>query len=489
MRRLEPLVLISLFLIVPLSLWTLVQSRSSWFNSPSLTPPAVTAQESECDEGDTNNWCQLQHNPRRTGYSPNNIDLPISNAWAFGFAQSNLNRGRKPERLHPQTQPIVYQGSLFIGTEMGTFYAFDAASGAILWEYNNDGNLGSVIGTAGAQSGRVFFASMDSKIYGLSTQTGQVEWIFDSGIRAGFSTSVLLAEDKVFVAHRSGTYFALNQVDGSVAWQINLPASILMSSAYLEGRLYVGANNLVVYALNSRDGSIVWETPPNLIHAAAFKDYWPMIHNGYVFIRPLKLEGGTSGTPRLLRTTGLYDQASLDVQQQIIDTYINNPNTKNLFVFEALTGQEVVMPHYVGNTMNGATCPPTLDADGWLTAPALWNDVFGSGWSRLDTTQKRIREVLWDGIKYSSNPDENLCTSGAGRLIFISHVQEGNVAGSWTWHLDRRVMQQTPAYHADNNYFFSNTQGAGTTPSVIAGGYIYHTTQNTLNARKATVLP
>ncbi len=479
------------FLVLPLLLlgvgFGYYHSRRPPLPNP-LSSTIAAAQETVCDENDAKNWCQLQHNTRRSGYSPNNIDWPISNAWAFGFAQSNLNRGRKPERLYPQTQPVVANGRLFIGTQMGTFYAFNAQTGAILWEYNNNQTLGPVLGTAGVAGNRVFFGSMDSKIYALDAQTGTVAWIFDSHLRSGFSTAVLLTEGRVFIGHESGVFFALEQSNGEVVWQTQLPANIFMSSAYDGGLLYVAANNLKLYALHSTNGSIEWETPAGLIAGAAFKDYWPLVHNGFVFVRPLKLYGGIAGNPALPRTTGLYSQSVLDGQQSIIDNYVANPGTKNLYVFNKLTGQEIVMPHFTANTMNGATCPPSIDGDGYVIGPALWNSTWGSGWSRLDANSKRIVEVLWDGNQYSTNPDENSCTSGAGRLIFISHVQEGNVARSWTWHLDNRINRLTPAYHADSDYFFNNIQGAGTTPSVIANGMIYHTTENTLNARRATVL-
>ncbi len=62
-------------------------------------------------------WPQLQNNPQRHGYSPEKAGLPLQNAWVRGFS---------PDRLFPQTQPMIAEGRLFIGTEMGAFYGIEA---------------------------------------------------------------------------------------------------------------------------------------------------------------------------------------------------------------------------------------------------------------------------------------------------------------------------------------------------------------------------
>ena len=434
----------------------------------SLFSPESDSQASTLD------WSQLQNNPQRHGYSSENLDTPISKLWARGFA---------PERLHPQTQPVIVNNRLFIGTEMGTFYCINASTGANIWTFKAGG---PILHTAGVENNKVFFGSMDGSVYALDVNNGNLLWKFDSQHRAGFSTAVLLVENKVFISNRGGIYYALNQADGSVAWQRDIGVPIFMSSAYNNGKIFFGAMDMRVYALNSHTGAIEWRSDEGEVWGAAFKDYWPVAYDGYVFIRPMKVEGGRSGSPPLSRQTGPLPQSELDKQTEMIANYQSDPHSQNLFVFEQSNGQSVIMPHYVATTMNGATCPPCVDGDGMLIGPALWDGVYGSGWSRLDINLRRIVEVLWDGSQISGNPDENLCVSAAGRLIFIMHTQEGNAQFTGVWHLDRRQATGLSRYGAEN-YFFSNTQGGGTTPAAISNGIVYHTTQNTLNARTATV--
>lgn len=423
-------------------------------------------------QASTLDWPQLQNNPQRHGYSPENLDTPISKLWVRGFA---------PERLHPQAQPVIVNNRLFIGTAMGTFYAIDAATGENLWTFKAGD---PILHTAGVANGRVFFGSMDGSVYALDVNNGRLLWRFDSQHRAGFSTAVLLAENKVFISNRGGVYYALNQEDGSVAWQQDIGVPIFMSSAYDNGRIFFGAMDMRVYALNSQTGTIEWQSSP--VQGAAFKDYWPVAYKGYVFIRPMKVEGGESGSPRLARQTGPLPQSELDKQTEMIANYQSDPHSQNLFVFEQNDGDPVIMPHFVANTMNGATCPPAVDGDGMLIGPVLWNGTYETGWCRLDVDQRRIIESLWDGSDPSGNGDENLCISAAGRLVFIFHTQEGNAQFTGVWHLDRRESTAIGAYRVEG-YFFSNSQGGGTTPVAISNGIIYHTTQNNLNARRATI--
>ena len=52
-------------------------------------------------------WPQLQNGPQRLGYSAEKIDVPLKRAWAVGLS---------PERLSPQTQPVIAGGRVLLGT-------------------------------------------------------------------------------------------------------------------------------------------------------------------------------------------------------------------------------------------------------------------------------------------------------------------------------------------------------------------------------------
>ena len=450
---------------------------SRWPHAAGVPPALLLAISALAGAAAGADWPQLQNGPARLGYSPEKLDLPLKNAWAVGLA---------PERLHPQAQPVVAGGKVFIGTAMGTFHAFDVKKGERLWKFAAGG---PILHTAGVEGGKVFFGCMDGCVYALHAADGGLAWKFDSGLRTGFSTAVLLAQGRVFMANRGGTCFALSQKDGAVAWKQTIGTPILMSSAADDARVYFAAMDMRVYALDSGSGRIAWKSEP--LPGAAFKDYWPVVYKDYVLVRPVKVSGGASGKPvEWLR--GPMPEAELAKQDSMVDSFDRNPASRNLFVLDAATGKEAMtVPHWINCTMNGATTPPCQDGDGRLIIPVTLHDWRG-GWGRLDLAKRRVVEVLCDEYldkegrrRGMGNSDENLNVSAAGRLVLVFHAEEGNAQFTGVWNLDRREWTPVGGYHADG-YFVSNTQGGGGNPPAIADAVIFHTSWNTLNARTAS---
>ena len=422
-------------------------------------------------------WAQLQNGPARLGYSAEKIDVPLAKAWAVGLA---------PERLHPQAQPIVAGGKVLLGTAMGTFHAFDAQTGRKRWSYKAGG---AILHTAGAAGGTVFFGCLDGCVYALNVADGTPRWKFDAKRRTGFSTAVLLAGGKVYVANRKGVYFALSQKDGSVVWKRDVGAAVLMSSAMADGRLLFGAMDMRVVALDAKTGEVLWRSKP--LSGAAFKDYWPVAYKGYVLIRPMRVSGSASGSP-VEWLTGPLPKAELDKQKLLLARLEKNPSQRDLFVLDQKTGREAfVVPHWTTCTMNGAVAPVCQDGDGLLVMPVTLHDWRG-GWGRLDLARRRVVEVLAEpavskrGTKAGTgNPDENMLLSAAGRLILAIHTEECNAFYTGVWHVDRRTWTHLAPYHAER-CFMSNTQAGGGNPASVSGGMVYHTSWNTLNARRSS---
>ena len=112
-------------------------------------------------EGRAADWPQLQNGPARLGYSPEKIDVPLKRAWVVGLS---------PERLFPQTQPVIAGGRVLLGTAMGNFHAFEATSGKKLWSFQAGG---PILHTAGVEGGKVFFGCLDGSVYALDVERRQ----------------------------------------------------------------------------------------------------------------------------------------------------------------------------------------------------------------------------------------------------------------------------------------------------------------------------
>ena len=374
----------------------------------------------------------MGNGPQHTGYSPEQLQGPFKLQWNVQF---------QPERLYPATQPVVVDGRVFLGTQSGRLYCLDAADGTRLWRFpaGDDERIGPILHAAGVEGGKVFLASMDGCVYALEADTGTLAWKFTSHLRTGFSAAVLLADGKVFVPNRGGTLFALNQSGGQLAWKVGFACPLLQSAAWNDGRVYVAGMDGRLVALDARSGQELWRTEP-LKGCLAFKDYWPVVHQGLIIVRPV----------------GPWEAAAFDEK----------------------TGQAVPLTIPGGITMNGAVAPPCVDGEGKLVTAQ------GGGWCRVDVAAGKI-ETISDksggpgrragGI---GNTDENMIASAAGNVIFVMHCEEGNAQFTGCYEIPTKAWTAIGGGPWQN--LMSNTQGGGASQAVIARGFLYHVSMHGL---------
>src|SRR5262249_5777049 len=86
------------------------------------------------------------------------------------------------------TTPVVGAGTVYFGSSDHTFYALDAASGALKGKYATKGPISS---SAAVADGRVYFGSYDSNLYALDAASGALLWKFTSGGERRFSATHL----------------------------------------------------------------------------------------------------------------------------------------------------------------------------------------------------------------------------------------------------------------------------------------------------------
>ena len=109
-------------------------------------------------------WPQVQRDAQRTGHSPEVLGTDLQVAWRHTF---------NPEKVFPQVQAIVYDGLVFVGTEMGRIYALNAQTGDQEWVYDVGAPILSSVAVA---DGRVFFGAMDGAVYALEASSGSLVW-------------------------------------------------------------------------------------------------------------------------------------------------------------------------------------------------------------------------------------------------------------------------------------------------------------------------
>ena len=158
-------------------------------------------------------------------------DLPkLTVKWAFAFPDTTVLR----------SQPAVYRGRVFAGSQDGSIYALDADTGCVHW-----------------------------------TTTVQAE------VRSGITVAEVDGRPALFFGDSSGYLYGLDASTGKQLWKLSLDehaaTKATSTPVFYQGRLYVGASSLEealsvapayvcctfrgsVSAVQATDGKVLWKT-------------------------------------------------------------------------------------------------------------------------------------------------------------------------------------------------------------------------------------
>jgi polyvinyl alcohol dehydrogenase (cytochrome) len=153
--------------------------------------------------------------------------------WAFGF----------PDTTSSWAQPTVAGGRLFIGSQNGTVYSLDAASGCVAWTFAAAGGVRAAIsiGPAGPARGAglytAYVADQKGFVYALDAATGRLLWTreVDDHPLVRLTGAPALHEGRLYVPTSSyeeggrppgyacctfrGSLVALDAATGGVVWK------------------------------------------------------------------------------------------------------------------------------------------------------------------------------------------------------------------------------------------------------------------------------
>lgn len=115
--------------------------------------------------------------------------------WAFGFPEASATYG----------QPTSYAGKLFVGSEDGTVYALDAATGCDWWTFKAAATVKTAV-SIGKHGNAVFFGDTNGNVYSLSAANGTVLWKThpEPHQAARITGSPLLVGSRLYVPISSG---------------------------------------------------------------------------------------------------------------------------------------------------------------------------------------------------------------------------------------------------------------------------------------------
>src|SRR5216683_6103223 len=174
-------------------------------------------------------------------------DTPLA---TLANAASLLGMEGPPPLPDGFTGLTVSNGTIYACSLNGSTYAFQSASGALLWQHDTGFD---------------------------NTSTGALRWQYDTGGRV-YVDPVAAADTVFFGAGNDGpTLYAVNARNGKLLWHNSMPVQSVQSSlAVANGVLYVGSRNFL-YALNPHNGAILWRRQ-------VATPFTPLIVNGIIYI-------------------------------------------------------------------------------------------------------------------------------------------------------------------------------------------------------------
>ncbi len=193
------------------------------------------------------------------------------NGYVYAFnASDGAYLWSRQAGVFSDTQPVIDNGVLYVDSQNG-FYALNARDGSVRWKTSTA--LYSIFIAAGT-----LYGSSGNTLYALNASDGSVRWQFQNDGELG-TTTPAVANGLVYITS-SDSYrvYALDASDGSLRWSYWIGPG-LSSPLVFNGVVYVTAGDSALHALNASDGTPLWGFKTNTINPDT-----PVLANGVIYL-------------------------------------------------------------------------------------------------------------------------------------------------------------------------------------------------------------
>jgi alcohol dehydrogenase (cytochrome c) len=199
------------------------------------SPSAPAFSSSTLNQLPTTNWITNGGSIANQRYSPLTQINTSNVAQLKGVWMTQLDTVSTSAKYSQETQPVVYNGVMYVSTGADEVYAMDVKSGAVKWKY--DADLDQSISTAccgwdnrgvAIGDGRVYLAQLDGRFVALDMATGRVDWsrtIADWHDGYTLTAAPLYYNGRVIIGTAGGEFgirgrlMALDAKTGGEAWR------------------------------------------------------------------------------------------------------------------------------------------------------------------------------------------------------------------------------------------------------------------------------
>lgn len=154
-----------------------------------------------------------------------------------------------------QCQPVASDGRVYAGSEDGNLFAITEATGKLLWRYRTKG---PVRGPVAVVNGAVYFGSGDGFVYAVTAETGRLLWRKRTG--AGVE-AVAFATDTLLVASLDNFVYGFS-LNGGRLWKRQLQGRISAQPlTAADGALFTPLSSPAGIVLGLPDGKQINSLP------------------------------------------------------------------------------------------------------------------------------------------------------------------------------------------------------------------------------------
>lgn len=229
-----------------------------------------------------------RYNAQQNSFTTEKLEPPLILSWEF---TSSRYRGNP-------AAPVVADGSCYFACG-DRVYGLDVETGSVKWKYPQDQSLTSVVkATPQIIDGKLYFGTVDGKLYCLDAQTGAFQWFFETrgalrcppitldGItylgcddnsiytldpatgdmawskpftsRDDFANGIAVGSGMVVGSSMDGNVYGINASSGKLRWVFHLPSAPVKTSPVMTENITIVAVGSTMYGLATRSGQRRW---------------------------------------------------------------------------------------------------------------------------------------------------------------------------------------------------------------------------------------
>ncbi|HEV2799284.1 MAG TPA: PQQ-binding-like beta-propeller repeat protein [Pyrinomonadaceae bacterium] len=135
----------------------------------------------------------------------------------------------------------------------GAIRALSQSTGITLWMRTLHFPLqGGLISSAT----KLFGGSADGRVYAFNKATGEILWVFQH--TSAFSSYPALHNGRLYIGSEDGTLLSLDETSGAALWRYRTRGALRGTVAAGDNIIFFGSNDGYVYAYSELDGRLLW---------------------------------------------------------------------------------------------------------------------------------------------------------------------------------------------------------------------------------------